>query len=65
MRMTVGVCLVCDLIWSGGILAGCTYLVFWRDHSGWWYILAVLLMSAWNCRRYRTPEQMAADKEPT
>lgn len=27
------------------ILSGTTYLVFWRDASGWWYLLALLFIS--------------------
>jgi 4-hydroxybenzoate polyprenyltransferase len=60
----LAVCLVCDFFWSVSILAACTYVVFWRDQSGWWYLVAIILCSMWNCRRYRSPEQMQSDKEP-
>ena len=30
-------------IWDGGIIAGCTYLVFWMNQSGWWYALAIII----------------------
>lgn len=23
-------------------IGGCTYLVFWKNASGWWYVLAIL-----------------------
>jgi len=25
------------------LLVGCSYLVFWKGASGWWYLLAVLM----------------------
>ena len=34
------------LLWDGGILGGCAYLVFWRGASGWWFLLAMLFVSA-------------------
>ena len=27
------------------LLAGCSYLVFWKDASGWWFLLATILMA--------------------
>ncbi len=35
--------LLASLIWDLAVFGTCTYLVFWRDHSGWWYLLAILL----------------------
>jgi 4-hydroxybenzoate polyprenyltransferase len=61
--VALSICFVCDFIWSITILAVCTYLVFWMDHSGWWYLLAMILCGMWNCRRYRSPDQMAADPD--
>lgn len=29
--------------WCVLVFGTCTYLVFWRDHSGWWFLLALLL----------------------
>ena len=26
------------------VLGGCAYAVFWLGHSGWWFLLAVLLL---------------------
>lgn len=37
----LGVWIFCSLIWDIICVGGCTYLVFWRGHSGWWYILAL------------------------
>jgi hypothetical protein len=48
-RVSKTVCHLCDLVWSLTIVGACTYLVFWRNESGWWYVLAVLLASAWRC----------------
>lgn len=59
--MIAAVCLFCDLIWSLVILGTCTYVVFWMNQSGAWYVLAIYLISCWNCKPYRTAEQIAAD----
>jgi hypothetical protein len=48
--MSKSVCYVCDLIWSGGLIAGCSYLVFGMDQSGAWFVLAIALASCWNCK---------------
>lgn len=32
------------LIWNLFVLGGTAYLVFERGHSGWWFLLALLLM---------------------
>ncbi len=37
---------IMSFIWAIGIIGGCTYLVFWKEASGWWYLLALLLCSA-------------------
>lgn len=29
--------------WCILVFGTCTYLVFWKDHSGWWYLLALIL----------------------
>jgi hypothetical protein len=34
---------VCSYLWATLVLGICTYLVFWKDHSGWWYVLAIFL----------------------
>lgn len=57
----LSLCLACDLVWSLGILAACTYVVFWMNQSGWWYLLAIVLGGMWNCKPYRSPAQIAAD----
>lgn len=57
------VCLICDTLASIAILGACTYVVFWLNQPGWWYLLAIVLCSCWDCKRYRSPEQMAADPE--
>lgn len=31
------------LAWIVAWLGGCTYMVFWRGVSGWWYALAIFL----------------------
>lgn len=34
------------LAYNAAIIGGCAYLVFWRGHSGWWFLLAMLLMAS-------------------
>lgn len=34
------------LAWNALVLGGTAYVVFWRGYSGWWFLLAVLLI-AW------------------
>jgi hypothetical protein len=58
----LGICLVCDFLWSIIILASCTYVVFWMGQSGWWYALAIFLAACWSCKSYRSPEQIEASK---
>ena len=31
------------LIWNLTVFIGCSYLVFWKGHSGAWFILAILI----------------------
>ena len=38
--------LIYILVWEVLILGGCTYLVFWKGASPWWFVLAVLLSCA-------------------
>ena len=26
------------------VICGCAYIVFWKDHSGWWFLMAFLLL---------------------
>lgn len=33
------------LIWALIIIVGCTYIVFWKGASAWWYVLALALAS--------------------
>ena len=32
-------------VWVFTLLIGTSYVVFWLGHSGWWFVLALLLMS--------------------
>lgn len=36
-------CIFCDLLWSILVMGVTAYAVFWLDHSGWWFLLAILL----------------------
>lgn len=55
--MSKSVCYICDLIWSLTIMAGCTYLVFWKDQSGGWYVLALFMCSMWSCKKKDEDEE--------
>lgn len=33
------------IVWIFTVMGVTTYVVFWRDASGWWFLLAVLLVS--------------------
>lgn len=33
------------LVWNGAIVVGTAYIVFGLGYSGWWWLLAVILMS--------------------
>lgn len=56
----LAVCEACSLVWGLVILGGCAYAVFWLDHSGWWFLLAMLLAGSWNCKNCRSPAQIEA-----
>ena len=31
------------IVWDVGIMVGCAYIVFWKDQSGWWFLLAIFI----------------------
>ena len=33
------------LLWDVLVFGTCTYVVFWLNQSGWWYLLALLIAS--------------------
>lgn len=35
--------LLYTIIWDCGTLVGCAYLVFWREQTAWWFVLAVVM----------------------
>jgi hypothetical protein len=35
--------LIYIVFWYGGLIGGCAYIVFWLNHSGWWFLLAIIL----------------------
>lgn len=35
--------LILGTIWDMVVFAACGYIVFWKNHSGWWFLFAVLL----------------------
>lgn len=57
------VCLICDAVWALATIGACTYIVFWMNQSGAWYVLAIFLATAWSCKQYRSPAQIATDPE--
>lgn len=57
---------ICSLItmgWALLVMLGTAYIVFWRDHSGWWWVLAVVLMTAVRCRAVDDSKDSAEGKE--
>jgi membrane protein YdbS with pleckstrin-like domain len=32
--------------WALIIVIGCTYIVFWKGASGWWYLMAIVFLQA-------------------
>lgn len=36
---------VCSWSWGAACIVGCSWLVFYEGHSGWWFLLAILLGS--------------------
>jgi hypothetical protein len=45
--------LLYQILWQGLVIGGCAYAVFWRDASGWWFLLAVLMsVAAYSPRRW-------------
>lgn len=34
-------------LWNAAVLGGTAYYVFERGHSGWWFLLACLLLQGW------------------
>jgi hypothetical protein len=38
--------LTLDWLWGIAVLCGTSYFVFIRHHSGWWFLLAIVLCSA-------------------
>lgn len=37
--------LVVDLLWGALMVCGCAWIVFWRGHSSWWFVPAILMAS--------------------
>jgi hypothetical protein len=35
--------LVYCIVWDCGIIAATGYLVFWKGHSGWWFLVAMII----------------------
>lgn len=31
------------LVFDGGLIGGCAYVVFWLGYSGWWFALAIFI----------------------
>lgn len=59
----LAICEVCGLLWGVSILGTCAYAVFWLDHNGWWFVLAILITGSWTCKTCMHPDQLRALKE--
>lgn len=42
---------LCVLVWNLVLICGTSYLVFWKGISGWWFVLAMLLIAGVNIPR--------------
>lgn len=61
-KLCLGICILLSFVRGIICLGVTTYLVFWKDFSGAWYILGILL--TWgDCNPYRSPEQIEASKK--
>lgn len=40
--------MILTTLWNATVIGVCTYLVFWKDYSGWWFLLAFILMCSIN-----------------
>jgi hypothetical protein len=38
--------LIYEIFWCCLVLGGCSYIVFWMHYSGWWFVLAIVLLTA-------------------
>lgn len=54
------ICEVCGWMWGSMLCGGCAYVVFWRDFSGWWFLVAMIFCGIWNCRFTAHPDQIDA-----
>ena len=62
--------IVCTVLWDFAVFGATTYLVFWREQSGWWFILAVLLTAQITlfkvlAKRYGVPYELETDDRKT
>ena len=46
----------CCFVWAMTMVLGCAYLVFWKNHSGWWFVLAVFLAGGMSCSIHKEKE---------
>ena len=40
-------CIILSLLilaYNAFLISGCAYLVFWKGHSGWWFLLTLVLL---------------------
>lgn len=44
MRFTELLSFLILVLYNVAILGFCSYIVFWRGHSGWWFLLAIILL---------------------
>jgi len=35
--------IVCAFVWDVFLIAGTSYIVFWKGYSGWWFLPAVFI----------------------
>lgn len=60
--------LIIAAIWDVAVIGITGYLVFWRGHSGWWFVVALILSSQPTLyralrKRFDIPEEKEEDDE--
>lgn len=57
------ICEACSLVWAILIFGATFYVVFILDHSGWWFLAALIFAGSWKCKQLRSPAQLAANPD--
>jgi hypothetical protein len=61
--MTYTIDRILNFIFSMVVFLMFTYLIFWKDRSAWWYVLAVFFIYLFNDDWYPNQNQETKEKE--